>query len=212
MKDIQEDNMRFIEILEELKEINENNVHIQKNGTLLLHLHPNAIPKSDHILYAPLTDRILHEYLISQYKFTFPQEYIEFLKYSNGGDLCIVRMWHSIKKKRIPTSSVLFSIFGLPQKPPFARPQDEEEPFDLRIEDLARSPKIPEYWLKCGCYARNYDFHNMYDIFIDTKTNKVYSCIKDDDNIIDSWESLDECFCDIYASFLNRNEEYEFVR
>ena len=202
--------MRFIEILEELKEINKNNTCIRNNGTLLL--CPNTIPKSSHMLYAPLSDKVLDEYLISQYKFTFPQEYIEFLKYSNGADLCIVKMWRNIKNKRIPTASVLFSIFGLPQKPPFARPQDEEEPFDLRIEDLARSTKIPKHWLKCGCYKRNYDFHNLYDIFIDTNTSKVYSCIKNDDNIIDSWGSLDECFCDIYASFLNRNEEYEFVR
>lgn len=202
--------MRFIKILEELKQSYKNNIKTRNNGTLLL--GPGTIPRSEHMLYAPLTDNVINEYLISQYKFAFPKEYIELLKYSNGADLCIVKMWHNIKGKKIPTASVLLSIFGLPMKPPFARPQDEEEPFDVRIEDLARNDKIPEHWLKCGCYDRGYDFNNLYDIFIDTNTGKVYSTIKNKADILDSWESLDNCLCDIYASFSDRKSEYEFVR
>lgn len=202
--------MKFIKILEELKRSYINNICVRNNGTLLL--GPGTIPRSEHMLYAPLTDKILDEYLVSKYKFAFPKEYIEFLKYSNGADLCIVKMWHNIKGKKIPTASVLFTIFGIPMKSPFARPQDEEEPFDVRIENLARNDKIPEHWLKCGCYNRDYDFNNLYDIFIDTNTGKVYSCIKNKSDVLDSWESLDDCLCDIYASFSNRKSEYEFVR
>jgi hypothetical protein len=202
--------MRFVKILEELKQSYKNNVKVHNNGTLLL--GPGTIPRSEHMLYAPLTDDLINEHLISQYKFAFPKEYIEFLKYSNGADLCIVKMWHNIKGKKIPTASVLLSIFGLPMKPPFARPQDEEEPYDVRIEDLARNDKIPAHWLKCGCYTRDYDFNNLYDIFIDTKTGNVYSTIKNKADILDSWESLDNCLCDIYASFSDRKSEYEFVR
>ena len=202
--------MKFIKILEELKRSYINNICVRNNGTLLL--GPGTSPRSEHMLYAPLTDKILDEYLVFQYKFAFPKEYIEFLKYSNGADLCIVKMWHNIKGKKIPTASVLFTIFGIPMKSPFARPQDEEEPFDVRIEDLARNDKIPEHWLKCGCYNRDYDFNNLYDIFIDTNTGKVYSCIKNKSDVLDSWESLDDCLCDIYASFSNRKSEYEFVR
>ena len=200
--------MNFFKVLDNLKEKYGNNVCVRENGTILL--GPGNIPRSEHMLYAPLTDDLIEEFLVSQYKYTFPKDYIEFLKYSNGADLCIVRMIHNVKKKKIPTASVLFTILGLPRTPPFSRPANMEEPFDLRIEDLARHPELPSYWLKCGCYKRNYDFRNLYDIFIDTKSNNVYSCIKNEKEIVDSWDNLDECFCSIFSSFENREKEYEF--
>ena len=205
--------MEFFCILDALKEEHKNNSVVRENGTILL--SPGQIPRAEHMLFKPLTDELIDEFLISQYKYSFPREYISFLKYSNGANLCMVRLLHFIKKKRkvecIPAASGLFTIYGLPRTQPFGRPTDQEEPFDLRIEDLARHDDIPEYWLKCGSYTRNYDFHKTYDIFIDTQVGNVYSCIKNDNKIVENWKNLDECFCAIYNSFNDRKEEYEFI-
>ena len=138
--------------------------------------------------------------------------YIEFLKYTNGANLCITKMWHTVKKKRIPTASGFFTIFGLPRTQPYGRPPEMEEPFDLRIEDLSRHDDIPKTWLKCGVYTRNYDFHSRTDIFIDTKTEQVYACVKNQKDIVEQWNNLDECFCKVYHSFDDMKDEYEFVK
>ena len=47
-------------------------------------------------------------------------------------------------------------------------------------------------------------------ISIDTETNKVYACVKNENEIVDSWESLDDCFCSIFESFADSKLEYEF--
>ena len=200
--------MEFIKILEELKKEYKNDSLIRENGTILL--KPGTVPRACHMLFKPLDDKLIDEFLTSQYVYKFPKEYIEFLKYSNGANLCTVRMWHTIKKKRIPTASGLFTIYGLPRTQPFGRPTDMEEPFDMRIEDLRRHDDIPKTWLHCGNYIRNYDFHTNLDIFIDAETEKIYSCVRNTTQIVDSWNTLDDCFCSIYHSFGDREEEYEF--
>ena len=158
------------------------------------------------MLFKPLSDEHIEEYLIKQYNNKFPKDYIEFLKYSNGANLNTVKM----KTDKFSFASSLFIIFGLPRTPPFNRPFDMEEPFDMRIEDLARHKELPKTWLKCGTYIRNYNFNIQNDIFIDTKTNKVYACIKNKKDIVDSWDNLDECFCSILDSFANSKLEYEY--
>ncbi len=196
--------MRFFDILDDLKNEYKNNCSIRNNGTILL--CPGKIPRSRHMLFKPLCDEYIQEYLIEQYKNNFPEEYIEFLKYSNGANLHTVKL----KTDRFEFAANLFVIFGLPLTPPFSRPKDEEEPFDVRIEDLGRHKDIPNTWLKCGTYTRNYNFNVQNDIFIDTETNKIYACIKNEKEIIDCWESLDECFCSIFESFTDSKLEYEF--
>ena len=79
----------------------------------------------------------------------------------------------------------------------------------LRIEDLSRHDEVPSEWLKCGSYYRNYDFYSRTDIFIDPKDEKVYACIQKQNTIVDSWNNLDECFCDVYHSFDDMKDEYE---
>jgi hypothetical protein len=103
----------------------------------------------------------------------------------------------------------LFDIYGVSLTPPFAQQPDMEEPYDLRVEDLARHPEIPETWLKCGSYTRNYNFNVLTDIFIDTATGQVYACEKNQKEIVNQWSNLDECFCSIYHSFDGRNKEYD---
>lgn len=195
--------MRFLNILNELKSEYSDNYVIRKNGTLLL--KPGGIPNCRHMLYQPLSQEYIQSYLIAVYKQKFPQDYIDFLTYSNGADL----FWVKLKTEGFCFAHTLFTIFGLPLTPPFARPRDMEEPFDLRIEDLARHEEIPDTWLKCGTYTKNYNFDIQNDIFIDTKTQQVYTCERNMKEILDSWENLDKCFCDIFESFLDSKYEYE---
>ena len=199
--------MKFFKILDNLKEQHDNDKLIRANGTILL--HPDRVPRARHMLYKPLDDKLINDYLVSQYIYAFPKEYIEFLKYTNGADLCTTRIWHNIKNKRIPVAGGLFTIYGLPRTQPFGRPDNMEEPFDMRIEDLRRHDDIPKNWLACGTYIRDYNFKNNYDIFIDTETGNVYSVVRNTTTIVDSWNSLDDCFCNIYHSFDDMNDEYE---
>ena len=202
--------MIFLEILDNLKKEYKNDMKIRENGTILL--APGTVPKARHMLFKPLDDKLIEEFLISQYVHKFPSAYIEFLKYTNGANLCTSKMWHTIKKKRIPAACGLFTIFGLPRTQPFGRPPEMEEPYDMRIEDLGRHSDIPRTWLKCGTYSRNYDFYSETDIFIDTESERVYACIRNQSDIVDSWNTLDECFCSIYHSFNDMKEEYEFIK
>ena len=207
--------MEFFKILDSLKEQYKDDMTIRKNETILL--SPGEVPRAKHMLYKPLEKRIIDSFLVSQYTHRFPRSYLEFLSYSNGADLCTVKMWHNIKDKRkrikrIPTACGLFTIFGLPRTQPYGRPPEMEEPFDMRIEDLARHKDIPNEWLKCGTYYRNYDFRaHRTDIFIDTRDEKVYACVKNQKEILESWNNLDECFCSVYHHFDDRKEEYEFI-
>lgn len=202
--------MIFLKTLDTLKEQYGENMKIRANGTILL--APGTVPRARHMLFKPLEEKIIEEFLISQHALKFPNAYIQFLKYTNGADLCNTKVWHTIKKRRIPTAGGLFTIFGLPRTQPYGRPPEMEEPFDMRIEDLARHKDIPDTWLKCGTYNRNYDLHTQTDIFIDTADEKVYACTKNQKDIVDSWDNLDECFCSIYHSFDDMKDEYEFIR
>lgn len=200
--------MDFFKILDSLKEQYKDDMKIRDNGTILL--SPGTIPNYRHMLFKPLDEKLIERFLISQCVHKFPKSYIEFLRYSNGANLCVAKMWHTIKKKRIPTASGLFTIFGLPRTQPYGRPPEMEEPFDMRMEDLRRHDDIPNSWLKCGVYARNYEFLSRAGIFIDPETEKVYACIDGESDVVDSWNNLDECFCSIYHSFDDMKDEYDF--
>lgn len=202
--------MEFFKILDNLKEQYKNDMVVRKNDTILL--HPDKVPRCKHMLFNPLTDEIIKEYLVDVCVQKFPDEYIRFLKYSNGANLATSKVWHTVKSKKIATAHSSFIIFGLPRTPPFSRKPDMEEPFDLRIEDLRRHDDVPEHWIKCGTYSKEPNFAIPYDIFIDTHTEKVYSCITEKSEIVDSWETLDECFCSIYNALLDSKEEYEYVK
>ena len=194
--------MEFIKKLECLKTEFLKNCVVRKNGTILL--EPNIIPNCRHMLFKPITKEYANKYLIKEYKNNFPDEYLHFLFYTNGANLFNVKL--NIQSFKI--AHPLFVVFGLPLTPPLGRDQDMEEPFDLRIEDLARHKDTPETWIKCGTYIKDYNFDVQNDIFIDTTSNHVFSCHKNQKDIIDNWNSLDDCLCDIFDSFSDCKSEY----
>lgn len=189
--------MRIFTLIDDLKRRYENNNLTRKNGTILLGL--GTIPNAEHMLYKGLPYETINDFLISEYNHKFPDQYAEFLQYSNGADLFIKKL----SKGKIHFASVHLSVYGLPRTQPFGRPADMEEPFDVRIEDLARHPRIPSNWLKCGRYKTEIGFGNEAYFYIDTKTEQVYACRKDDYKIIESWANLDECLCDVFLRFHN---------
>ena len=200
--------MNFLTKLDTLKQVYSSDMKIRENGTVLFGL--GTIPVAKHMLFEPLDNELIETYLISQYANTFPLQYIEFLKYSNGANLFMVRMWHTAKRGKIATASGFFTVYGLPRTPPYARKKDQEEPFDLRIEDSSRHEEIPFEWLKCASYVRDYDFHKRFDLFIDTKTGTAHSCERNTASVVETWDSLDTALCSIFDSFSEIKSEYDF--
>lgn len=194
----------YITRLESIKQQYKDDLIVRKNGTVLY--GPGKIPRSKHTLFAGLDDKTMKQFLDNAYKNKFPEEYKEFLRYSNGANLFIVKLNST---EGFSFAHNLFSIYGLPRTPPFGRAMDMEEPFDLRIEDLARHKDTPKTWLKCGSYCIDCNVEVDTSIFIDTESGKVFACNKDDPTVLDSWDNFDECFCSIFDSYLDCKTEYE---
>ncbi len=200
--------MEFLNIIKELVKEYEGNIVRRQNNTLLL--GPDKMPRCRHMLFAPLTKEYYNVHLISQYKNKFPEEYLHLLEHVNGFELLKVRL---LSRQVGFFASSILTIFGLPVTPPYSRQPDMEEPFDLRVEDnLRRHRKTPSSWLKCGQFIKNYNFNDVYALYIDTDNGKVYSIISDAKKfkIEDEWENLDSCLCSIYNEYKDCKEEYEF--
>ena len=196
--------MHFIDLLSDLKKQYENDCIERRNGTLLL--GPGKIPNCRHMLFWPLTQDQIQRRLIDEYKNKFPEEYIQFLRYSNGANLFGVKM----TTPEFSFKHSLFVIYGRPLFPPYSLPANMEQPFDLRIEGLACHKEIPLSWLKCGSYKRLDAFDVQTDIFIDTTDEKVYACEKNKKEIVDQWDNLYICFCNIFNSLKNAKDEYMY--
>lgn len=198
--------MMFFEKIEALKDQYKDDCIVRKNGTILL--ASGKIPKCKHMLFEPLPKSIIKEHLIDQYKLPFPEDYANFLEHMNGVGLFWVRVL--LSDMEIATS--LFTVYGLPLTPPFSRPLDMEEPFDVRIEGLARHKDLPAQWFKVASYYRDFNFSTIYDLFIDTDTGRIYSCEKNKSVVIEEWDNLNECFCDIYNRVADAKEEYVYKK
>ena len=196
--------MKIINKIDKLIEEYHKNSIIRNNGTVLL--RPGKIPKARHILFKGLTDEEINTYLISEYEHNFPKDYETFLKFYNGVDLFFAK----VKKGNVEFATSHLTVYGLPRTKPFGRKLDNEEPFDVRIEDTSRNVNIPNIWLKFGSYKRTSAFGERVDLFIDTVDGHVYSCNRNDDKIISQWNSFDECLCEIFDQSLLSKEVYVY--
>ena len=196
--------MKFTELLDELKSQYKQNTLIRKNGTLLL--APGKIPNCRHMLFAPLSRQIIETHLVNNYTNIFPEEYIELLEHTNGANLYGVKL----NSGKFSFAQDLLTIYGLPMTPPFMRAQDMEEPFDLRIEDLSRPNDTPKTWLKCGRYIKDCDFSKPLYIFINTENHHILSTSKKENAVVEKWNSLDECLCDLFSRMETCPLEYDY--
>ncbi len=192
--------MKSLERIKCLAEASADNSTQRKNGTLLL--EPGKIPKAHHMLFQPLEDALISEYLIGAYRNPIPNEYIQFLKYSNGALLYMFQ--YAAGRNRF--AGISLSIFGIPRTPPFGRPLDMEEPYDIRVEDLRRHPDTPASWLQVGRFSYMYEKSHMdAAIFLDCTTEKAVTCKLNTCDIIETWSGLDECLCDL----MDRASQYK---
>ena len=197
--------MKIIEFIEELKKEYVADCIVRENGTLLL--NPSNIPKCKHMIFQPLKDEYIKEFIIPSFQgLAFPSEYSELLKNYNGANLFSIK----ITSGEFSIAHSMLVFLGLPLTKPFNRPINMEEPFDIRIENLARHKSIPKEWVKCAIWTeiKNIGKGQPTDIFVDSITNKVYACAKNQHNILYSWNNIDECFCDIVKTFKSLEDEY----
>lgn len=196
--------MRIVNKLVELRTSYKSKSIQHDNGAILI--EPSDMPKCRHMLFPGLKKDDIDKYLVENYNNPFPHEYAEFLQVFNGANLCSVR----IKAKAANTyfAESLLTIYGVPRTKPFNRPADMEEPFDVRIEDLARNKKIPNTWLKCAAYDETPKFDRVH-VFIDTSSGAIYACHKNEFEIIREWDNLDECLCDLFDELSIMPLEYE---
>ncbi len=183
--------MKIFKLLDQIKEEYKDDCVVRKNETLICRFR--KMPKCRHMFYKPLTDELIKEWLVDECKLTMPKQYLEFLKYSNGISLFGAKTIYMGYTMAV----TLLVIYALPRTAPFTRPFDEEEPFDIRVEDLRRHKNISKRWLKCGNWYKDCYFDTRLTIFIDTDTQRVYSSEEDSDKIVQEWDSFDECLCDL---------------
>ena len=199
--------MEFLKFIAETKNEYASDCVIRENKTILL--VPGKIPKCKYMFFEALTQSLIDDFLVEHFSdITLPGDYIELLKTTNGANL------FSVKKNsgKFSFANSMLIILGLPRTQPFGRPLDMEEPFDVRVENLARHKNIPIHWLKCAIWTQLKDVEkgdNQTDIFIDTISNRVYACKKNHEEILEEWASLDECLCYIVNSFKDLKDEYE---
>ena len=206
MEDISRNVISMLEKIESLKRQYKDNCLLRKNGTLLL--DPKKDLKYKHMLFKPLSISILQQYLINQYKVPIPQSYVNFLLFTNGANLFNIRLVDG----KYAFAVINLCIYGVPMTPPYARAKNMEEPYDVRIEGLARHKDIPSQWFKVGSYYKNCDFDTIYNLFIDVNDERVYGCEKNKNIIIDEWNNFDECLCSIFDSFSDLKEEYIYSK
>lgn len=197
--------MRIINKLEKLRTEYDSNKIVRENGTELL--CPMKIPRSRHTLFKGLSDWEIDEFLVKAYKNELPWQYIELIKYTNGFLLFSIRVKTAVHCFGYP----LLTLYALPRTQPFGRPLDQEEPFDIRVEDLGRHDDIPKTWLKFGAYVHEYRFDSLTDLFVDTVDGRCYSCEREKCDVIEHWDSIDDCLCALFDFFSDSLEEYEYI-
>lgn len=196
--------MKIEEIIENLIKKHADCLVTQKNGTMLL--QPGLIPKCRHMIFKGLAPEILNEYLRNEYKEHFPEELAQLLTVYNG----FILYWVKLRAEpQIEFAASLITVYGLPMLPPYERPKDEDEPFDIRIEDLRRHKRIPKHWLKFGDFINEYRFDPVTELYCDTKTGAVYAVNRGDYMVVKSWNCIDESLCELASNCSNSALEYD---
>lgn len=156
-------------------------------------LHPNADSRPRHIVFQPMTEETVNN-LVASYRGPFPKDLLHLYRHMNGFAL----FWTTISLSRanIVIPYCLFSLYGVPPEPR----RYTYQPYNIRIEDLAKPNHSPDSWLKFGSYHPPYDIEQFLELYIDTDTQQVYSVDKANPEccILQQWDSLDDCLCSVF--------------
>lgn len=197
--------MHFFKKCEKFIKMNQEDQVIQSNGTILLNVKNRL--KAKHIIHKGINVDYINKYLVNGYKNVFPENYILFLNKFNGMALFRVKITVA---PNIAFEHARLLLFGLPLKTYSERTVDEDEPFDIRVQDqLDRHKEIPNHWLKIGQYNKNIETELTYDIYIDTDSGKIYLSEYKKYKVDYTWDDLDKCLCDLFDSLTLTKWDYK---
>jgi len=185
--------MEFLALLDRMEE----NYPMDKRRTeyyaVLYGVEQTPPPRAKHILFEAMTDKQLVE-LTESYRRVFPDQLLELYRRTNGAEL----FWgvRHLPRAKLSIPGSRLSVFGIPLE----NSRKYVEPYDIRIEDLARADDTPESWLKFGSWRPEKDFRQMIDLFVDTDSAKVYAVDRAEVScaVWQQWDSVDLCLCDIF--------------
>ena len=165
----------------------------EQDDAMLFGLFTYAPPLAKHIIFRPMPPMVMQN-LVSSYKRVFPPELLMLYRTMNGGDF----FWTArvIGKKKIRIPQPCLSIYGAP----LTSDRKHIEPYNICIEDLNRPNGTPDRWLKFGSYYMPENLSCRRDLFIDTETKLIYAVLHGEKEcvIMDTWDSLDCCLCNIF--------------
>ena len=149
--------------------------------------------RAAHIIYKPMSEELIND-LIASYKREFPKDLIQLYRQMNGLDI----FWST---RRLPGLDLVlpcctFSIYGVPLE----HRKKLYQPYNIRIEDLAKPNHSPDGWLKFGSYHDPAQISRIINLYVDTNTLHAYSVDKASAEccILQQWDSLDDCLCSVF--------------
>lgn len=148
-------------------------------------------PLARHVVFNSMPQSIMQN-TVNNYKLHFPKQLLTIYKNMNGANL----FWTTLainENLHIPMNYL--SIYGVPLR----CDRKHLEPFNISVEDLSRADDTPQNWLKFGCFCFPNDSVERYDLFINVDTEATFAVESRTEScdIIFSWDSIDECLCDI---------------
>lgn len=185
--------MEFLALLDRLEE----NYPLEKRRTehyaVLYGVEQTPPLQAKHILFDAMTDQLITD-LTGSYQRVFPGQLLELYRRINGAEL----FWgvRHLPRAKLSIPGSRLSVFGIPLE----TSRKYVEPYDIRIEDLARACDTPASWVKFGSWRPGNDFRQMFDLFADTDSGKVYAVDRAEISSViqQQWDSVDLCLCDIF--------------
>lgn len=190
--------MKFLEKVQSLRDSYDiHDCEIQETVALYgINHSPN--PYKDHVIFSPMSEGQI-QFLLDSYAGTIPQDLLTIYRAMNGAHMFSTPWSLNVKGETIYLSTSHLSLYGIP----LTNTRDRYEPYNISLEDAASPEGTPMNWLKFGSYHKLESSANFNDLFVDTDTGKVYAQEHDDlqCTVIKSWESIDECLCDLFDFF-----------
>lgn len=183
--------MKFLTKIDNLLEKYNNSSYKKIDEANLYGLFDSPPPLARHVVFNSMPQSVMQN-IVKNYKLHFPKQLLTIYKTMNGANL----FWTTFainENLHIPMNYL--SIYGVP----LTYDRKHLEPFNISVEDLGRADDTPQNWLKFGYFCFPNDSVEGYDLFVNVDTEKTFAVESRTErcNIIYTWNSIDECLCDI---------------
>jgi hypothetical protein len=183
--------MKFLTKIDNLSEKYNNSSFKKIDEANLYGLFDSPPPLARHVVFNSIPQSVIQN-IVKNYKLHFPKQLLTIYKTMNGANL----FWTTFainENLHIPMNYL--SIYGVP----LTYDRKHLEPFNISVEDLGRADDTPQNWLKFGSFCFPNDSVEGYDLFVNVDTEKTFAVESRTErcNIIYTWNSIDECLCDI---------------